>query len=157
MDNLNFAKVGRNGGQAPLLSVKHMRVQNGAPGRIRTSDTWLRKPVLYPLSYGRLPFKGYSTTEQEYTIFNPVVYWIRKGYIKIMSCTKLILNEQNTASCKCYNAVLQAYKGLLSAGRPEICAIQAARIVYNYHHPEVPRDEAALVVDHWVHESARVH
>jgi hypothetical protein len=22
-----------------------------APGRIRTSDTWFRKPVLYPLSY----------------------------------------------------------------------------------------------------------
>src|SRR5690606_33539334 len=24
----------------------------GAPGRIRTCDTWSRKPVLYPLSYG---------------------------------------------------------------------------------------------------------
>ena len=23
----------------------------GAPGRIRTSDTWFRKPLLYPLSY----------------------------------------------------------------------------------------------------------
>ena len=27
--------------------------RNGAPGRIRTCDTWLRKPVLYPLSYER--------------------------------------------------------------------------------------------------------
>ena len=25
----------------------------GAPGRIRTSDTWIRNPVLYPLSYRR--------------------------------------------------------------------------------------------------------
>ena len=24
----------------------------GASGRIRTCDTWYRKPVLYPLSYG---------------------------------------------------------------------------------------------------------
>ena len=24
----------------------------GAPGRIRTCDSWYRKPVLYPLSYG---------------------------------------------------------------------------------------------------------
>ena len=24
----------------------------GAPERIRTSDTWFRKPLLYPLSYG---------------------------------------------------------------------------------------------------------
>ena len=26
---------------------------HGAPGRIRTSDTWFRKPMLYPLSYRR--------------------------------------------------------------------------------------------------------
>ena len=25
--------------------------ERGAPGRIRTSDTWFRKPLLYPLSY----------------------------------------------------------------------------------------------------------
>lgn len=39
-------------------SKKDLRGQNGragltcAPGRIRTCDTWSRKPVLYPLSYG---------------------------------------------------------------------------------------------------------
>ena len=27
---------------------------DSAPGRIRTCDTWFRKPVLYPLSYGGL-------------------------------------------------------------------------------------------------------
>jgi hypothetical protein len=29
-------------------------VEMGASGRIRTCDTWYRKPVLYPLSYGGL-------------------------------------------------------------------------------------------------------
>ena len=28
------------------------RKNEGASGRIRTCDTWYRKPVLYPLSYG---------------------------------------------------------------------------------------------------------
>ena len=28
-----------------------MAGKQGAPGRIRTSDTWFRKPLLYPLSY----------------------------------------------------------------------------------------------------------
>lgn len=28
------------------------RSESGAPGRIRTSDTRFRKPLLYPLSYG---------------------------------------------------------------------------------------------------------
>ena len=28
--------------------------QIGAPGRIRTCDPWLRRPVLYPLSHGRV-------------------------------------------------------------------------------------------------------
>ena len=26
--------------------------KSGDPGRTRTSDTWIRNPVLYPLSYG---------------------------------------------------------------------------------------------------------
>ena len=27
---------------------------DSAPGRIRTCDQWIRSPLLYPLSYGRL-------------------------------------------------------------------------------------------------------
>ncbi len=30
----------------------------GAPGRIRTSDTRFRKPMLYPLSYGSKPLRS---------------------------------------------------------------------------------------------------
>lgn len=29
-----------------------MLMDAGGPERIRTSDTWFRKPLLYPLSYG---------------------------------------------------------------------------------------------------------
>ena len=28
--------------------------ENGAPGTNRTCDPWLRRPILYPLSYGRV-------------------------------------------------------------------------------------------------------
>jgi hypothetical protein len=31
-----------------------LQAGEGASGRIRTCDTWYRKPVLYPLSYGGL-------------------------------------------------------------------------------------------------------
>ena len=38
----------------------------GASGRIRTSDTQLRRLVLYPLSYGRIfrQFKGFGQSRQ---------------------------------------------------------------------------------------------
>jgi hypothetical protein len=31
-----------------------MMSKNSTPGGIRTPDTWFRRPVLYPLSYGRM-------------------------------------------------------------------------------------------------------
>lgn len=31
---------------------------DGDPSKIRTCDTWFRKPLLYPLSYGAKPFKA---------------------------------------------------------------------------------------------------
>ncbi len=34
----------------------------GTPGRIRTCDPWLRRPLLYPLSYWRAAQRGYSAT-----------------------------------------------------------------------------------------------
>jgi hypothetical protein len=36
-----------------------MFVGLGGPGRIRTSDTRFRKPLLYPLSYGAVDGSGY--------------------------------------------------------------------------------------------------
>src|SRR5262249_41629271 len=37
----------------PLLLLLRCYRKNGAPGGIRTHDPWLRRPILYPLSYGR--------------------------------------------------------------------------------------------------------
>ena len=36
------------------LSFRKIPSDYHTPERIRTSDTWLRRPVLYPLSYGRI-------------------------------------------------------------------------------------------------------
>ena len=35
-----------------------MRLVTGAPGRIRTRDPRFRRPMLYPLSYGRASMQG---------------------------------------------------------------------------------------------------
>ncbi len=41
-----------------------VRFMRGAPGQIRTADTWFRRPVLYPLSYGCVYNRGkYSTVD----------------------------------------------------------------------------------------------
>ncbi|MCE7886220.1 MAG: hypothetical protein DYH13_01780 [Alphaproteobacteria bacterium PRO2] len=53
--------------------------------------------------------------------------------------------------CKCQNAVMRAYNGLLTAGTPEPRALEAAKIVYSYHHPEDAPDIAALTVERWVY------
>src|SRR5262249_49383311 len=37
----------------PLLLLMRCQSGTGAPGGIRTHDPWLRRPILYPLSYGR--------------------------------------------------------------------------------------------------------
>ena len=39
---------------APLIIANKDTVMGGAPGRSRTCDPRLRRPVLYPLSYGRV-------------------------------------------------------------------------------------------------------
>src|SRR4029450_7152917 len=38
----------------------------GAPGGIRTHDPWLRRPILYPLSYGRVCRRDFITRRIEY-------------------------------------------------------------------------------------------
>ena len=38
-------------------------MDGGGPERIRTSDTWFRKPLLYPLSYGAKVVKTRETRE----------------------------------------------------------------------------------------------
>src|SRR5215471_15607153 len=40
-------------------------MRHGAPGRIRTCNPRLRRPVLYPLSYGRYSFEVYWSGQQD--------------------------------------------------------------------------------------------
>ncbi len=70
-----------------------------------------------------------------------------------MSCN-LPIEEgvKQAADCKCYGAVMKAYGSLLKAGQPESIAFDAAKIVYNYHHPEDTRLAAALTVERWINE-----
>lgn len=53
--------------------------------------------------------------------------------------------------CKCQKAVMTAYKSMLISGTPESTAMEAAKKVYAHHHPEDPKDIAALTVERWVH------
>jgi hypothetical protein len=48
-----------------------LRSTTGAPGGIRTHDPWFRRPMLYPLSYGRLGPKIYIKRKGERRDSNP--------------------------------------------------------------------------------------
>ncbi len=62
-------------------------------------------------------------------------------------------SEVKAASdCKCYMAVMRTYESLLDAGRPNCVALDAARIVYGYHHPEDTKQLQHLTVERWVNE-----
>ncbi len=52
--------------------------------------------------------------------------------------------------CKCQNAVLRAYRELVK-NLPEGNAMEAACLVYGYHHPEDSPEECTLIVERWVH------
>lgn len=57
---------------------------------------------------------------------------------------------KRAADCKCYSAVMRAYAGLVEAGQPESVALEAAVIVYGYHHPEDTKHQQSLTVESWV-------
>jgi hypothetical protein len=52
-----------------------LKIILGAPGRIRTCDTQLRRLVLYPLSYGRVT--GRETNSSGDLSQEPLGYWKR--------------------------------------------------------------------------------
>ncbi|MGH1404419.1 MAG: hypothetical protein ACRBDL_09255 [Alphaproteobacteria bacterium] len=71
-----------------------------------------------------------------------------------MSCNIPVRSGVKSASeCKCYKAVMRAYDGLVEAGEPESVAIDAARIVYGYHHPEDSLADQTLTVERWVNDT----
>lgn len=57
------------------------------------------------------------------------------------------------SDCKCYGAVMRTYSGM--SDEPEHVALDAALRVYRYHHPEDPKDKAALTVESWVYAGSR--
>lgn len=70
-----------------------------------------------------------------------------------MSCETVIFDAANDPErCKCKSAVLRAYTLLLSSGTPEAHALDAARTVYRYHHPEDGLQDASLTVERWVYQ-----
>ena len=63
---------------------------------------------------------------------------------------------KQAADCKCYGAVMRAYVGLSESGVPHSFALEAARIVYDYHHPEDSKADQFLTVERWINEE-RIH
>ena len=74
-----------------------------------------------------------------------------------MSCNIPIQEGVRSASdCTCYNAVMKAYGGMISAGQPSEIALDVATTVYGYHHPEDTPIAQALTVERWINEE-RLH
>lgn len=72
-----------------------------------------------------------------------------------MSCNLPIQEGVKQArDCKCYGAVMRAYGGLLKSGTPRNVALEAALIVYGYHHPEDSLADQALTVERWVNQES---
>lgn len=63
---------------------------------------------------------------------------------------------RSPAECKCYNAVMRAYEGMIDSGAARHIALDAAVHVYSYHHPEDAKEDRMLTVDRWVNEG-RLH
>ena len=69
-----------------------------------------------------------------------------------MSCNLPVEEGVKEAEdCKCFGAVMKAYGALIKAGQPECVALEAAQIVYSYHHPEDLKPTATLTVERWIH------
>ncbi|MGH1376587.1 MAG: hypothetical protein ACRBCK_09590 [Alphaproteobacteria bacterium] len=64
------------------------------------------------------------------------------------------MNVKMPSDCKCYKAVMKAYGSLMHAGRPDSIALEAAVIVYGYHHPEDSKEDRTLTVERWVNEQS---
>ena len=74
-----------------------------------------------------------------------------------MSCKpQTYEGDLKSQGCKCHKAVLRAYGGLVDAGQPEKIALEAAKAVYKFHHPEDCVTKASLTVERWLHEE-RLH
>jgi len=68
-----------------------------------------------------------------------------------MSCDLPVQEGVKSPSdCKCYGAVMRTYSGLVGTGNPPSVALDAAKIVYGYHHPEDTKANQNLTVERWI-------
>lgn len=68
-----------------------------------------------------------------------------------MACNlKPIEGLKEPADCKCYGAVMRTFKGMMKSRVPGTVAQEAALRVYQFHHPEDPKDKAMLTVERWI-------
>jgi hypothetical protein len=65
-----------------------------------------------------------------------------------------VLDPANDAiMCDCRNAVERAYHTLMKTGHDEKMAMEAAKRVYQHHHPEDDRNTRDIIVERWVANS----
>ena len=57
--------------------------------------------------------------------------------------------------CACRAAVMRAYDGMIASEAPVSVALDAARRVYRYHHPETAEEAASEIVEAWVFQGPR--
>ena len=53
----------------------------------------------------------------------------------------------------CRAAVERCYAELCARSEPPLRAREAALIIFRYHHPEVPLDEAASLIEMWTRDT----
>lgn len=72
-----------------------------------------------------------------------------------MSCqTPVQEGVKQAADCKCHGAVMRAYTRLNLLGVPYGVALEAAQIIYNFHHPEDCKADQLLTVERWINEES---
>lgn len=70
-----------------------------------------------------------------------------------MSCNIPVQkNVKQPEDCLCHGAVMRTFSSFIKAGRPVTVALDAAKIVYGYHHPEDSKVDRSLTVERWVNE-----
>jgi len=53
-------------------------------------------------------------------------------------------------SAACHQAVTRAYRNLRESGASDAVAFNAAKRVYSWHHPEVPKHLVPYVIADWL-------
>ena len=53
--------------------------------------------------------------------------------------------------CKCRRAVMNGYYGMKQSGAAESEAMDAARRIYSYHHPEADISLSRLTIEGWIY------